>query len=87
MIARFLKNDDSRLEKVSDFEIQTVSENGEIVKTDWYIETTFNKVHELLGKSHDEGLEISTLDNEGELRSIVTPKAESVKEHYVVMAY
>ena len=48
MIARFAKNDDSRFEKVSDFEIQTIAENGEIIRIEWYMETTFNKVFEVL---------------------------------------
>lgn len=82
----FLKNDDSRLEKVSDFEIQTIAENGDVVKIDWYMETTFIKIYEMLEKVHKEGFYISYLDKEGELQSIVRPKAED-KKHYVVMPY
>ena len=87
MLAILLEKDDSRLEETFDFELHTVTENGSITKTDWAYNSTFNKVFEALAQKHKKGVEITVLDYEGELRGIVTPKAESVKNHYVVMAY
>lgn len=87
MIAKLMEANDTRLEETFDFEMYTVAENGSIEKTDWVYNSTFNKVFEALAQNHKQGVEITVLDYEGELRGIVTPKADSAKNHYVVMAY
>lgn len=85
MMALFLKDGDSRLEVVSDFEVQTVAGNGEIVDTNWHDESTFHKIFDKLGRKHRKGLEISVLDYGDELQATVTVNATSVKHHYAVI--
>lgn len=85
MMALFLKDGDSRLEEISDFEVQTIAENGEIINSHWHRESTFHEVFDKLDKKHRKGLEISVLDYGDHVQATVTANAESVKYHYVVL--
>ncbi|MBO0588200.1 MULTISPECIES: hypothetical protein [unclassified Sporosarcina] len=85
MMAKFLIDGDSRLEMVSDFEVQTIDENGEIIDTSWHNDSTFHKVFDKLSKKHRKGVEISVLDFGDELRATVIATAPSVKHHYAVI--
>lgn len=85
MMAIFLKDGDSRLEKVSDFEIQTISTDDKIIDIDFRNKSTFNAVFEELDKRYQKGLEISVLDYGGDLQATVTPIEDTVKHHYLVL--
>lgn len=85
MMARFLKDGDERLEKISDFEVQTIGEDGEVQTIDWNLNTTFNKVFEKMEKKHRKGIEVSVLDFGDGLQATITANAKSIKHHYVVM--
>lgn len=86
MMALFLKDGDSRLEEVSDFEVQTMDGNGRVVNLDWYRNSTFNKVFENLREKHLKGIEISVLDYGDQLQATVTVNDSSFKYHYLVLA-
>lgn len=85
MIVKFLEDGDSRLEGVSDFEVQTIAENGEVVDNNWYNDSTFHGMFDMLEKKHRKGLEISVLDYGDELQATVTANADTVKHHYTVI--
>ena len=85
MMAKFLRDGDSRLETVSDFEVQTIFENGETLDTNWHSNTTFHEVFDQLENKHRKGIDISVLDYGDELQATVTPKANSIKHHYTVI--
>lgn len=86
MIGKFIKYGDKRLDKVSDFEVQVINnENGEIIDSNWYNETTFNKIFDSLELKHENELEISVLDYGDELRAIATPSEKMFNHHYAIL--
>lgn len=86
MMAKFIKDEDKRLNQVSDFEVQVISnENGVIVDSNWYSDTTFNKVFDDLELKHENELEISVLDYGDELKAIITPSENMFNHHYTVL--
>ncbi len=85
MMAHFLKDGDRRLDEISDFEVQTIHENGEIQNTNWHKNTTFNNVFDVFEKKHTKGIEVSVLDYGDELQATVTANAKSIKHYYKVL--
>lgn len=85
MIAHFLKDGDERLDKLADFEVQTINQDGEVVDINWRENTTFNFILDSFKYRHRQGIEASILDYGDELQATVTPNAKSVKHHYCVM--
>lgn len=85
MMARFLKDDDVRLDQQADFEVQKVNDKGEIVDTDWHINSTFNTLFDLFDRKLRKGSDISILDYGDELCAVITPLAKSHKHHYSIL--
>ena len=85
MMAHFLKDGDERLDKLADFEVQTINEDGEIGDINWRENTTFNHILNLFENKHKKGTEVSILDYGEELQATVTANAKSVNHHYCVI--
>lgn len=86
MMALLLEDGDERLDQMNDFEVQVINnDNGEIVDSNWYNDTTFNKILDDFEFKHEKELEISVLDYGDELKAIVTPSENVFNHHYAVL--
>lgn len=83
MMAKFLTVDDSRLEETGEFEVQFI-ENEEIEDIDFHGNSSFAEIYNKINEKHVNGVEMSVLDFEGELKGFITPFNEHTNQSYVV---
>lgn len=86
MMAKFLKDDDLRLNQIGRFEVRIVSiEIGDTIDSIKYHSTSFNEISADIKRKYEEKIEISVLDYGDELRAILTPNKTENDYYYVVL--
>lgn len=84
MMAKFLKDDDERLNVLGSFEVLVISnESDKVIDRNKYNNITFNEVIGNIERKYEKEIEISVLDYGDELRAILTPSEKISNCHYV----